>query len=123
MDQLASKDEAMNVSRRQALKLIAGAVPAVSSARTLAAVLQDSNPVSAVNAVKRFVFDGVSSELRISVTELGQQSPADLSAYSHLVMETRTSLPQRLLLWAYTPHGPRSMSIIGTRTMGGIGPQ
>ena len=113
MDQLASKDEAMNVSRRQALKLIAGAVPAVSSARTFGAVLQDSNPVSAVNAVKRFVFDGVSSELRISVTELGQQSPADLSAYSHLVMEMRMSSPQRLLLWAYTTHGPRSVSFIG----------
>jgi hypothetical protein len=113
MDQLASKDEAMNVSRRQALKLIAGAVPAISSARTFGAVLQDSNPVSAVNAVKRFVFDGVLSELRISVTELGQQFPADLSAYSHLVMEMRMSSPQRLLLWAYTTHGPRSVSIIG----------
>jgi hypothetical protein len=28
-------------------------------------------------------------------------------------MEMRMSSPQRLLLWAYTTHGPRNMSIIG----------
>jgi hypothetical protein len=102
----------MNVSRRQVVKLIAGAVPAVAGARAFAAVSQVSTPASA-DEVRRFTFDGVWSELRISMKDLGQQSPADLSGFSHLVMEMRMSSPQRLLLWAYTTHGPRSVSIVG----------
>jgi hypothetical protein len=107
------EDEAMSMSRRQALKLIAGAVPAVVTARTFGGLSQTASLPSAAATVKKFVFEGVSSELRISMKELGQESPADLSGYSHLVMEMRMSSPQRLLLWAYTTHGPRSMSIIG----------
>jgi hypothetical protein len=103
----------MNVSRRHAIKLLAGAVPAVAGARAFAVPPQTSPDVPAVAVVRRFVFDGVWSELHIPMRELGQQSPADLSAYSHLVMEMRMSSPQRLLLWAYTAHGPRSVSIIG----------
>jgi hypothetical protein len=103
----------MNVSRRQAMKLIAGAVPAVAGARALAAASQVSTPMPGAGTVRRFTFDGVWSELRIPMKDLGQQSPADLSGFSHLVMEMRMSSPQRLLIWAYTTHGPRSVSIIG----------
>lgn len=103
----------MSMTRRQAMKLIAGAVPVVAGSRTLGAVPQAPPPVSTVGAVKKFVFDGVYSELRISIKELAQDSPADLSAYSHLVMEIRTTSPQRMLIWAHTTHGPRSMGFIG----------
>src|ERR1035438_9073795 len=107
------RPETMRLNRRQAIKLIAGALPAVAGVRAFGLPPQAIAPVSATNGVRRFVFDGVSSELRISMKELGQESPADLSAYSHLVMEMRMSSPQRLLLWAYTTRGPRNMSIIG----------
>ncbi len=103
----------MSMTRRKAMKLIAGVVPAVASARSFGTVLPAAAPLPAAGEVRKFVFDGVSSELRISMKELGQESPADLSAYSHLVMEMRMSSPQRLMLWAYTTHGPRNMSIIG----------
>jgi hypothetical protein len=107
-----TEEETMSMTRRTAMKLIAGAVPAVAGARALGLSAQAA-AVPAVGEVRRFVFDGVYSELRISMRELGQTSPADLSPYSHLVMEMRMSSPQRLLLWAYTTRGPRNMSIIG----------
>lgn len=103
----------MKLNRRQAMKLIAGAVPAVAGARAFAAEPLDSTAARTRDAVRKFVFDGVSSELRISMAELGQASPADLSGFTHLVMEMRMSSPQRLLLWTYTTHGPRSVSMIG----------
>lgn len=104
----------MSMSRRQAMKLIAGAVPAAAGVRTaLSAEMQTIQPEPATAGVRRFVFDGIWSELRISMKELGLGSPADLSAYSHLVMEMRMSSPQRLLLWVYTTHGLRSMGLIG----------
>jgi hypothetical protein len=116
----------MKVSRRQAMRLIAAAVPAVAGVRALKALPQaattaqsaaTASQVAALSpvaeGVRRFVFDGISSELRISMKELGEQAPADLSRYSHLVMEMRMSSPQRLYLWAYTAHGPRGVSIIG----------
>ncbi len=99
----------MSMNRREAVKLIAGALPAVAGTRGFAALSQGD----AGEPVQRFVFDGVSSELRISMKELGQESPADLSAYTHLVMEMRMSSPQRLFLWMYTARGPRGVSIIG----------
>src|ERR1035437_3249445 len=103
----------MSVSRRQAMKLIAGAVPAFANARAFGALPQTSGSLAAKDVITRFVLDGISSELRMSVQELGQESPADLSVFTHLVMEMRMSSPQRLLLWLYTTNGPRSVSIIG----------
>jgi hypothetical protein len=103
----------MSMSRRTAIKLIAGAAPTVAGLRALGIEPQAATLVSAVNGVKKFVFDGVYSEFRITMKELGVEAPADLSAYTHLVMEMRMSSPQRLLLWAYTTHGLRNMSIIG----------
>jgi hypothetical protein len=110
----------MSMNRRQAIQMIAGAVPAV---RAFASAPQAVNPratvaprtavTSSVDGVKKFVFDGISSEMTISMHELGQQAPADLSAFTHLVLEVRMSSPQRLYLWAYTTHGPRGVSIIG----------
>jgi hypothetical protein len=103
----------MSMSRRTAIKLIAGAAPAVAGVHAFGVSPQAAAPAIAVSPVRKFVFDGIASELRITMKELGLDSPADLSPYSHLVMEMRMSSPQRLLLWAYTTHGLRNMSIIG----------
>ncbi len=122
----------MNVTRRQAMQMIAGAVPAVAGAHAFAAEQAGAKPEAAARAkttakvaakpqaeapveagVRRFVFEGVSSEMQITMEELGQTAPADLSGYTHLVIEMRMSSPQRLLIWFYTTHGPRSASIIG----------
>jgi hypothetical protein len=103
----------MSMSRRTAIKLIAGAAPAVAGVRAFGVSPETAVPVPAVAPVRKFVFDGVYSEMRISMKELGLDSPADLSPFSHLVMEMRMSSPQRLLLWAYTTHGVRNMSMIG----------
>ena len=103
----------MSMSRRTAIKLIAGAAPAVAGVRAFGVSPETAVPVPAVAPVRKFVFDGVYSEMRISMKELGLDSPADLSPFTHLVMEMRMSSPQRLLLWAYTTHGVRNMSMIG----------
>ena len=115
----------MNFTRRQAMKMIAGAVPTVAGARAIAAApqvgaasqatgaAQAAATPSASSTVRKFVFDGVSSEMQLTMAELGQTAPADLAGFTHLVMEMRMSSPQRLFLWAYTTHGPRGVSIIG----------
>ena len=101
----------MSMSRRQAMKLIAATVPTVAGARAVPAMPTAAVPIQ--GGMKKFIFDGMSSELRIPMEELGQGSPADLSAYSHLAMEMRMSSPQRLMLWVYTAHGPRNLGFIG----------
>jgi len=103
----------MKLNRREAVTMIAGAVPALANSSAFAGSPQASVPKSAMDAITLFAFDGVFSEFPIAMTELGQQSPTNLSAYSHLVMEMRMSSPQRLSLWVNTSHGPRSVSIIG----------
>ena len=103
----------MSMSRRQAMKWIAAAVPAAAGASAaFAAEPQAAPPMPAASGARKFVFDGIWSELQIPIKELGLSSPADLSAYSHLVMEMRLSSPQRLLLSVYTTHGLRSMGFI-----------
>ena len=75
----------MNVTRRQAMKMIAGAVPAVAGAHAFAAAPQATGAPqagttpqaiatpSATGAVRKFVFDGVSSEMQITMAELGHR--------------------------------------------------
>ena len=103
----------MSINRRQAIQLIAAAVPAAAAAPAAFSFAgQSALSAPAAIGARKFTFDGVYSELRISMNELGLGSPADLSGHSHLVMEMRVSSPQRMGLWAYTTHGPRSMGII-----------
>ena len=52
---------------------------------------------------RKLTFDGVLSEKKISIEDL--KLPADWSGYSHLVMEVRTSTPQRFSLWLYRASG------------------
>jgi hypothetical protein len=56
--------------------------------------------------VRKLVFDGVLCERKIELNDLGAL-PADWSDYSYLVMDMRTSSPQRFGLWLYTDDGLR----------------
>lgn len=107
-----------NITRRQAIQLLASAVP---SAAAFAFAQPSQSPQTAwipkapydeKFVPRKFTFDGIYSELRINLAHLGLIGPADLSDYTHLVMELRTSSPQRMSLWAYTAHGPRSTGFI-----------
>jgi hypothetical protein len=103
----------MSMNRRQAIQLIASAVPAVAAAPTVFGLTgQSASAAPAAFEARRFKFDGIYSELRIPIKELGLDSPADLSQFTHLVMEMRTSSPQRMSLSIYTTRGPRSMGFI-----------
>ena len=64
-------------------------------------------PALAAEDVRKLTFDGVLPEQRLRPQELGTNIPADWTGYTHLVMEMRTSSPQRFGLWVYTADGPR----------------
>jgi hypothetical protein len=61
--------------------------------------------------IRRVVFDGVKSEHRWHLNELNPSWPADWSSYDYLVIEMRTSTPQRFSLWLYTTHGPQRIML------------
>ncbi|MDP9173978.1 MAG: hypothetical protein M3O30_08955 [Planctomycetota bacterium] len=61
--------------------------------------------------VRSLSFNGVLCERRLSLKELGADMPADWSDYSFLVLEMRTSTPQRFGLWVYTGDGVRRIEI------------
>jgi len=61
--------------------------------------------------VHRLVFDGVLCERKLAIKDLSADLPSDWSSYSHLVIEMRTSTPQRFSLWIYTADGPRRIEI------------
>ena len=67
----------MSMNRRQAIQLIAAAVPAAAAAPAAFSFAGQpagalaSGPASAASATRKFTFDGVYSELRIAMKELG----------------------------------------------------
>jgi len=67
------------------------------------AVLLLSFSVGAMNAQLnyKFTFKGVLSEHKIILNDLKPVLPADWTGYSHLVIEMKTSSPQRFSLWIY----------------------
>jgi len=64
-----------------------------------------SNTKPADGAVRRLEFNGVKSEKRFSLKELNPEMPSDWSPYHYLVIEMRTSTPQRFSIWG--EHGQR----------------
>jgi len=76
----------------------------------LPAAAQNSAP-AADSAVRRLVFDGVKSEQKFALKDLNAAMPSDWSPYNYLVMEMRTSSPQRFGLWVGTANGPRRIEI------------
>ncbi|MGD0412692.1 MAG: hypothetical protein ABSC18_13440 [Verrucomicrobiota bacterium] len=65
----------------------------------------------ATGAVRRLEFDGVRSEQKWALKDLNPDLPSDWSAYNYLVMEIRTSSPQRFGLWVGTARGPRRIEL------------
>jgi hypothetical protein len=59
----------------------------------------------------KLTFDGVLSEHKLALEDIDPAMPSDWSGYTHLVMEMRTSSPQRFGLWAYTSDGPRRIEL------------
>ena len=66
-----------------------------------------TNTKTADGSVRRLEFNGVKSENRFSLKELNPEMPSDWSPYNYLVMEMRTSTPQRFSIWANTANGKR----------------
>jgi hypothetical protein len=55
--------------------------------------------------VRKLTFDGSLSEFKIPVKDLNQAMPSDWTGYNYLVMEMRTTSPQRFSLWLYRSDG------------------
>ncbi len=60
---------------------------------------------------KSVTFQGRISEHKWPLKELDSDLPADWSGYEYLVLEMRTSTPQRFALWLYTTDGPRRIML------------
>jgi hypothetical protein len=60
---------------------------------------------------RKLVFAGVLCEHRLAVKDIEPSMPSDWTGYTHLVMEMRTSTPQRFGLWVYTTEGPRRIEM------------
>ena len=56
---------------------------------------------------KAVTFQGRISEHKWPLKQLDSDLPADWSGYEYLVLEMRTSTPQRFAMWLYTTDGPR----------------
>jgi hypothetical protein len=59
----------------------------------------------------RITFEGKTAEHKWPLQELGAQLPSDWSDYNYLVMEMRTSTPQRFSLWLHTASGKRRLML------------
>src|SRR5476649_1118224 len=54
---------------------------------------------------RKLIFDGVLSEHKIAIKDIDMSMPSDWTAFSYLVMEIKTSSPQRFSLWVYRNDG------------------
>jgi hypothetical protein len=54
--------------------------------------------------VRKLTFDGTLCEQRLDLKDLSPVLPSDWSNYTHLVLEMRTSTPQRFSVWLYRTH-------------------
>jgi hypothetical protein len=76
----------------------------------LIAPLLLTSPLSAIEP-KSVTFQGRISEHKWPLGELDRELATDWSAYEYLVLEMRTSTPQRFALWLYTADGPRRIML------------
>lgn len=56
--------------------------------------------------VRKITFDGTISEQKLAIKDFNPSLPSDWTSYTHLVMEMRTSSPQRFSIWLYPVDGP-----------------
>jgi len=102
---------AMHVDRTVRLQIWTAII--LAAAWTLSA-----RPVLAADA-RKLSFEGVLADARLTLNDLAALSPAgsttdfptDWTGYTHLVMEMRTSTPQRFGLWVHTADGARRIEI------------
>ncbi len=66
---------------------------------------------SAQSQTRRVVFDGVKSEQKWTLKELNPEWPSDWSGWNYLVLEMKTSTPQRFSVRLYTASGPRRIML------------
>ena len=59
----------------------------------------------------KVTFTGQTAEHRWSLKELDAQLPSDWSDFNYLVLEIRTSSPQRFSLWLHTANGKRRLML------------
>ena len=61
----------------------------------------------AVNAqeIRKLTFEGTLCEHKLAIKDLNPTIPLDWTGYTHLVMEMRTTSPQRFSLWLYQTDG------------------
>jgi hypothetical protein len=59
----------------------------------------------------KVTFEGKAAEHQWSLKELDAQLPADWSDFNYLVLEIRTSCPQRFSLWLHTANGKRRLML------------
>jgi hypothetical protein len=79
--------------------------------RLFIAALVGIASAAAAETARRFTFDGVLAEHRLALREIDPALPADWTGYTHLVIELKTSSPQRFALWAYTADGARRIEL------------
>ncbi len=77
----------------------------------VAGLLMVAGDVRSAAEPRKLVFDGVLCEHRLTLRDIDSSIPSDWTGYTHLVMEMRTSTPQRFGLWVYTAEGPRRIEI------------
>jgi len=66
---------------------------------------------SPADSARTIVFEGELSAHKWTLAELNPEWPSDWSDYNYLVLEMRTSTPQRFSLWIYTTNGPRRIML------------
>jgi hypothetical protein len=76
-----------------------------------AALLACCTASFAMDKPVQVTFEGKSAEHKWSLKELNAQLPADWSDFNYLVLEIRTSTPQRFSLWLHTTDGKRRLML------------
>jgi len=77
----------------------------------VAGLLMVAGDVRSAAEPRKLVFGGVLCEHRLALRDIDSSMPSDWTSYTHLVMEMRTSTPQRFGLWVYTAEGPRRIEL------------
>ena len=91
------------------MKTLTNPTPRISAVISILAALAICPPskISAQSQTRRVVFEGVKSEHKWTLKELNPEWPSDWSDWNYLVLEIKTSTPQRFSIWLYTASGPR----------------
>jgi hypothetical protein len=87
--------------------------PRVAAAMSILVALAMGLPPgsSAQPQTRRVVFDGVKSQHKWTLKELNSEWPSDWSGWNYLVLDIRTSTPQRFSIWLNTGSGPRRIML------------